>query len=69
MKPPILLLSFFASFAALFSLSYSIEFAISPLVITGLLTILGADYGRSVKPLPVAVPERKADDEGLRLAA
>jgi hypothetical protein len=68
MKPPVLLLSFVASFAALFSLTYSIELAISPVVVTGLLTILAADYGRRTKPLRVAVKERKSD-EGLRLAA
>lgn len=68
MKPPILLLSFFASFAALFSLSYSIELAISPLVVTGLLVIFRADYGRRVKSLPLNIKERKSD-EGLRLAA
>lgn len=68
MKPPVLLLSFFASFAALFSLSYSIELAISPVVITGLLVILQADYGRRSKSLTVTIKERKSD-EGLRLAA
>lgn len=68
MKPPILLLSFFASFAALFSLSYSIELAISPMVVTGLLAILRVDYGRRLTPLSVKVNDR-ASDEGLRLAA
>ncbi len=68
MKPPVLLLSFFASFAALFSLSYSIEMAISPVVVTGLLVMLQADYGRRSKSLTAAVKEQKSD-EGLRLAA
>ena len=68
MKPPMLLLSFFASFAALFTLPYGVELAISPVVVTGLLVILRADYGRRMKPLAVGVKER-TKDEGLRLAA
>ncbi len=68
MKPPIILLSFFASFAALFSLSYSIELAVSPLVITGLLAIMRTDYGRRSKPLTAPARSQTAD-ERLRLAA
>lgn len=68
MKPPFLLLSFCSSFAALLALPYSVELAISPLVVTGLLLMLRADYGRRFAPLDR--PSRTTNTtEGLRLAA
>lgn len=68
MKPPFLLLSFISSFAALLALPYSVELAVMPPVITGLLVIMGADYGRRFKALTHSVGARKSH-EGLRLAA
>lgn len=45
MKAPLVLISFFSSFAALAALPWSVELAISPVVITGLAALLRADYG------------------------
>jgi len=68
MKPPFALLSFISSFASLVALPYSIELAVMPPVIAGMLAIMAADYGRRLKPLTRSVGARKTR-EGLRLAA
>lgn len=68
MKPPFLLLSFAASFAALAAFPASPALAVTPLLVTGVLLLLRADYGRTSRPLGTTVAVRRAP-ERLRLAA
>lgn len=68
MKPPLLLLSFAASFAALAAFPASPALAVTPLLLTGVLLLLRADYGRNPRPLTAPVAVRRAP-ERLRLAA
>ena len=59
MKAPIALISFFSSFAALAALPWSIELAVSPVVITGLVALLRADYGSRRLSLANVASDRK----------
>lgn len=68
MKPPFLLLSFISSFAALIMLPFSPELAVTPVVVTGLLVVMNADYGRRLTRLTLPTGVRKTG-ERLRLAA
>lgn len=68
MKAPIVLISFFSSFAALAALPWSIELAVSPVVITGLVALLRADYGSRRASLAQVANDR-AKSERLPFAA
>jgi hypothetical protein len=68
MKPPFLLLSFAASFAALAAFAASPALAVTPMLVTGVLLLLNADYGRNPRPLTAPVAARRGP-ERLRLAA
>jgi hypothetical protein len=68
MKPPFLLLSFAASFAALAAFAASPALAVSPMLITGVLLLLNADYGRNPHPLTAPVSAGRGA-ERLPLAA
>lgn len=71
MKPPLFLLIFVSSFAALLALPFSPDLAVSPIVLSGLALIMRADYGRRLRPLTVPVRARAANQapEWFRLAA
>lgn len=68
MKPPFLLLSFAASFAALLALPANSALAITPVLVTGVLLIMATDYRRPRRLLTCPVAVRKSA-ERLRLAA
>lgn len=68
MKPPIFLLLFISSFAALLALPLSVELAVSPIVLSGLALIMHGDYRhRPALRCPTRCAQRTP--EHLRLAA
>lgn len=68
MKPPLSLLSFVSSFAALLAFPLSPALAVAPLVLTGLVLMLRADYRQPTR-IRLPQPVRHRAPEWFRLAA